>query len=300
MNNENKSKKLIRLCIHLVFIIMCILIIVPFVVTIAISLSNEKDIYTYGYRLIPKKIDLSSYKLLFSAPELILNSYLVTILVVVIGTPLGLLITAMIGYVISRNDYRYKKILTFYVVFTMLFSGGMVSYYMTMTRVLHVQNTLWALILPGLVSAYYVIIMRGFMSDIPREIIESAKIDGASEVKIFARLILPLSKPALATIGLFMSFNYWNEWFNALLFMDGDKIVPLQLLLVRMLNSVDAMTSNPQVLQQMMLFGMDVSTIPTLSLRMATAIVAIGPMLMIFPFFQKYFTKGITLGSVKG
>ncbi|ABX42082.1 carbohydrate ABC transporter permease [Lachnoclostridium phytofermentans] len=300
MKKKNKKSKLVSICIHITFLITCLLIIIPFVLTIGISISSEKDIYTYGYRIIPKNIDLSAYKLLFSAPEVIVNSYLVTILVVVIGAPLGLVMTAMIGYVISRKDYRYKKILTFFVVFTMLFSGGMVSYYMTMTKVLHVQNSLWALILPGLVSAYYIILMRGFMSDIPMEIIESSKIDGASEIKTFTKIILPLSKPALATIGLFMAFNYWNEWYNALLFMDGNKLVPLQLLLVRMLNSVDAMTSNPQVLQQMMMSGMDISTIPTLTLRMATAIVAVGPMLLVFPFFQKYFTKGITLGSVKG
>lgn len=298
--SQKKKINLSKLFIHVVFLIMCIVIIVPFVLIIGISFSSEKDIYSFGYRIIPKNIDLSAYKLLFSAPQVIMNSYTVTILITVIGAPVGLIMTAMIGYVISRKDYRYKKLLTFYVVFTMLFNGGMVSYYMIMTRVLHVQNTLWALILPGLVNAYYIILMRGFMSDIPAEIIESAKIDGAGEIKTFSKIILPLSKPALATIGLFMAFNYWNEWYNALLFMDGNDKIPLQLLLVRMLSSVDAMTSNPQVLQQMMISGMDISTIPTLTLRMATAIVAVGPMLLVFPFFQKYFAKGITLGSVKG
>lgn len=300
MDSKNKKKGAIRFFIHLAFILLCVAIIVPFALLIAISFSSEKDIYSQGYRLIPKNVDLSAYKLLFSAPEVIVNSYIVTILVTIIGSLVGLSITSMIGYVISRKDYRYRKVVTFFVVFTMLFSGGMVSYYLVMTRILHVQNTLWALILPGLVSAYYIILMRGFMSDIPMEIIESAKIDGASEVKIFVKIVFPLSKPALATVGLFIAFNYWNEWYNALLFMDGNKIVPLQLLLVRMLNNVDAMTSNPQVLQQMMISGMDVSAIPTLTLRMATAIVAVGPMLLVFPFFQKFFTKGITLGSVKG
>lgn len=300
MDSTNRKSVAVRFLIHFAFILLCVAIIVPFVLLIAISFSSEKDIYSLGYKLIPEKVDLSAYKLLFSAPEVIINSYIVTIFVTVAGSMAGLVITAMIGYVISRKDYRYRKIATFFVVFTMLFNGGMVSYYLVMTRILHVQNTLWALILPGLVSAYYIILMRGFMSDIPLEIIESAKIDGASEMKIFLRIVLPLSKPALATVGLFIAFNYWNEWYNALLFMDGNKVVPLQLLLVRMLNSVDAMTSNPQVLQQMMISGMDVSSIPTLTLRMATAIVAAGPMLLVFPFFQKFFTKGITLGSVKG
>lgn len=297
---ENKKNRFWNLLIHIVFVVLCATILLPFVLLIAISFSNEKDIYSVGYQLVPKNIDFSAYELLFSAPEVVLRSYAVTVLVTVIGTIIGLLITAMVGYVISRKDYRYRKFITFFVVFTMLFNGGIVSYYIVMTRVLHIQDTLWALILPGLVNAYYVILMRGFMAEIPMEVIESAKMDGANELKTFVKIVMPLSKPALATVGLFIAFNYWNEWYNALLFINGDEIVPLQLLLVRMLNSVDAMTSNPQMLQQMMISGMDVSSIPTLTLRMATAIVAVGPMLLVFPFFQKFFTKGITLGSVKG
>lgn len=300
MRKDGLTYYLSHTFIHLIFLSFCILIIIPFILVFAISFTKEADIYTYGYQLIPKNIDITAYKFVLRAPQIIFNAYKISIIITVVGTIIGLLVTAMIGYCISRKDYKYRRFLTFFIIFTMLFNGGLVSYFIIMTKYLHLNNNLLAIILPGLVSAYYVIIMRGFMSDIPLEIIESVKIDGAREFTIFFRVIIPLSKPALATIGLFIAFNYWNEWFNSMLFIESSNLVPLQLLLVRMLNTIEAITSNPLVLKQMIAMGFKLSDFPSLSVRMATAILVIGPMLIVFPFFQRYFVKGMMLGAVKG
>lgn len=285
--------------IHIVFLSFCTLIIIPFVLIVSISVTREADIYKYGYQLLPRHIDFTAYQFVLNTPQIIFNAYKISIFITFAGTIVGLLATAMAGYCISRKNYRYNRILTFYIIFTMLFNGGLVSYFIVMTRYLHLNNNLFAVILPGLVSAYYIIIMRGFMSEIPSSIIESAKIDGARERTIFFKVILPLSKPALATVGLFIAFNYWNEWFNSMLFIESSDLVPLQLLLVRMLNTIDAITSNPAVLQKMTELGYKLSDFPSLSVRMSTAILVVGPMLIVFPFFQKYFVKGLTLGAVK-
>jgi putative aldouronate transport system permease protein len=203
----------------------------------------------------------------------------------------------MLGYVISRRDFRYRVPATFFIFFTMLFNGGLVPSYILITQYLYLQNTLWALILPSLISPFYIMIMKGFLTKMPFEIIESAKMDGARELRIFFTIILPLSTPALATLGLFISFGFWNSWVPSLLYIDNEKLIPIQLLLVRMLQSLEFLTSNSDFVNQ---FGVDTSELPTLSARMAMAILAGGPMVFIFPFFQKYFVKGLTVGSLKG
>jgi putative aldouronate transport system permease protein len=208
-----------------------------------------------------------------------------------------LLLTAMTAYPISRRDFRYNRPITFYIFFTMLFNGGLIPFYILMTQYLHLKNSLFALIVPALLSPFNIMIMKGFLDKIGKEIIESAKVDGAREIRIFFSIILPLSTPALATLGLFISFGYWNEWYNALLFIDNDRFVPLQLLLVRILTQIEFLANSPlaQVADKLAY-----ANFPTMSVRMAMAILAGGPMLVIFPFFQKYFVKGITVGSLKG
>jgi putative aldouronate transport system permease protein len=203
----------------------------------------------------------------------------------------------MLGYVISRRDFRYRTPATFFIFFTMLFNGGLVPSYILITQYLYLQDTLWALILPALISPFYIMIMKGFLTKMPFEIIESAKMDGARELRIFFAIVLPLSTPALATLGLFISFGFWNSWFPSLLYIDNEKLVPIQLLLVRMLQSLEFLTSNSDFVNQL---GVDTSELPTLSARMAMAILAGGPMVFIFPFFQRYFVKGLTVGSLKG
>jgi putative aldouronate transport system permease protein len=283
--------------IHFFFIVVCSLIVIPFLLVIAVSVSSEQSIIQNGYRFIPDVFSLEAYKIVFEAPQTIFRAYGVTIMITVIGTIISLLMTALMAYPISRKDFRYNRPLTFYVFFTMLFNGGLIPFYILMTQHLHLKNTLAALIVPLLLSPFNILIMKGFLDKISIEIIESAKIDGAREFRIFFRIILPLSTPALATLGLFIAFAYWNDWFNALLFIDNDKYVPLQLLLVRIISKAEFLANSPMASAADKL---QFAQFPTLSVRMAMAIVAGGPMLVVFPFFQKYFVKGIAVGSLKG
>jgi ABC-type sugar transport system, permease component len=283
--------------LHLFFTVLSIAVILPFLLVIAVSFTDEKSLTEHGYQFIPSDFSLSAYRYMLDSPDIIFRAYGVTMLVTVVGTLVSLLITAMTAYVVSRPDYRYNRITTFYVFFTMLFSGGLVPSYILVTQYLHLKDSLLALILPILLSPFNIMVMKGFLSKIPLEVIESAKMDGAKEYRIFFRIILPLATPALATLGLLIAFAYWNEWFNAMLYIDDPNKVPLQLLLVRTLNSIEFITTNSEFAQQL---GIDLSDFPNNSARMAIAVLAGGPMLVIFPFFQRFFVKGLTVGSLKG
>ncbi|MHA6483555.1 carbohydrate ABC transporter permease [Paenibacillus sp. strain BS8-2] len=283
--------------ITLFLTILCLMVALPFVLVIVISLTSETSLVQNGYQFIPKQWSIEAYRITFAEPDPLIRGYLVTILITVVGTVMSLLLTAMTAYPISRRDFRYNRPITFYIFFTMLFNGGLIPFYILMTQYLHLKNSLFALIVPALLSPFNIMIMKGFLDKIGKEIIESAKVDGAREIRIFFRIILPLSTPALATLGLFIAFGYWNEWYNALLFIDNDRFVPLQLLLVRILTQIEFLANSPlaQVADKLAY-----ANFPTMSVRMAMAILAGGPMLIIFPFFQKYFVKGITVGSLKG
>lgn len=283
--------------VNLFFIVVSICMSVPFLLVISVSLSSEASLVKHGFQFIPSDATFTAYRYILRIPSIIVRAYGVTGFVTVIGTIFGLLITSMIAYAISRPDYKYRNITSFYVFFTMLFGGGLVPYYILMTRYLHVKDTIWVLVLPGLLSAWNVMILKGFFAKIPMEIIESAKIDGAREWRIFFTIILPLSTPALATMGLLIAFWYWNDWFQALLFIEDPKLVPLQLLLVRMLNSMEVITQN---LSKFGLGDLDIKQFPTMSVRMAMVVLAAGPMMFVFPFFQRYFVQGLTVGSLKG
>ncbi|MBP3962333.1 carbohydrate ABC transporter permease [Paenibacillus lignilyticus] len=283
--------------INAFFLIVSALIVLPFLLVIAVSITSENSLVQNGYRFIPSEFSLEAFRIVLKQPTIMLRGYGVTIAITVIGTVIALLLTALTAYPISRRDFRYNRPLTFYVFFTMLFSGGLIPFYILMTQYLHLKNTLGALIIPLLLSPYNILIMKGFLDKISLEIIESAKVDGSSETRIFIQIILPLSTPALATLGLFISFAYWNDWFTSLLFIDNDKFVPLQLLLVRILSQIEFLANSPLAEAASKL---QFANFPTLSVRMAMAILAGGPMLVIFPFFQKFFVKGITVGSLKG
>jgi putative aldouronate transport system permease protein len=291
------SSKNVQVLINAFFVVVCFLIAVPFLLVIAISVSSEESLYEYGYQFIPKEWSLEAYRIVFEKPDPLIKGYGVTILITVVGTAVSLFMTALMAYPISRRDFRYNRPVTFYVFFTMLFNGGLIPFYILMTQYLHLKNSLAALIIPAVMNPFNIMIMKGFLDKISMEIIESAKIDGAREFRIFFRIILPLSTPVLATLGLFIAFGYWNEWFNALLFIDNDKYIPLQLLLVRILSQAEFLANSPMAeVSDKLRFAQ----FPTLTVRMAMAIVASGPMLLVFPFFQKYFVKGITVGSLKG
>ncbi len=290
------SEKVSKLVIHAFFIILSLVFIVPIWTLVSISLTSNVDIVNYGYQLIPKTVDWGAYEYIFTSARDVLTAYKVTIISTAVGTIVATIIGAMCAYTISRYDFAYRSKVTFYMFFTMLFGGGMVPSYILMTQYLQVQNTYWALILPGMINVWNVFIMRTFFQQIPSSIIESATIDGASEMKIFISIIVPLSTPALATIGLLQMLGYWNSWTPAMLYITKADLYPLQYLLQSMLRDMQ------QIIKNMELTGMaiDTSNLPMESMRMAMAVLAVGPILLVFPFFQKYFVQGLTVGSVKG
>lgn len=295
MIQKKSSKLLSSIIIHTVLMIFAVLCIIPIIAVISISFSNETDIALKGYSLIPRGFTTRAYDMIFKNPSQIINSYLVSIMITVMGGILGVLVVSLIAYPLSRKDFYYRKKLTFYVFFTMLFNGGLVPWYIVITKYLHLQNTIWVLILPYIAIPWYILLLRTYFSKIPMSIIESAKIDGASEFKIFFRMILPLSKPALATIGLFIILQYWNDWWLSLLYIEKESLIPLQYMLYRIMNNIQFLTTQMQTGAVSVKMG----DLPNESARMAMCIIAAGPMLFIFPFFQKYFVKGLTVGAVK-
>lgn len=281
--------------INIFFSLLSIAIVIPLLLVVAISITDESKLLDHGYHLIPEKISFAAYDLILQSPKQLLTAYGVTVVVTVIGTIVSVLFTSMLAYSISRKDYRYRRPTTLFVFFTMLFNGGLVPFYILVTQYLHLKDSIWALIIPYLLNPFYVLIMKGFLDKLPQEVFESAKIDGASELRIFATIVLPLSLPALATVGLFISFVYWNDWWLGLLFINEPKLVPLQLLLYRIMNTIEFLTNNISLVN----VQIDLSTFPSLSARMAMAVLAAGPMMFVFPFFQRYFVAGLTVGSVK-
>lgn len=271
-----------------------VLCLVPFVMLISGSFTSEEAIVKYGYGIIPKEFSLAAYKLLFKYPQDIIRAYGVSIFVTVVGTGLGLFITTMTAYVLSRKDFKYRNKLAFFFYFTTLFNGGILSMYIFMVRYLHLKNNYLALILPLIINAFYLIVMRTFINSIPDSISESARIDGAGDFTIFIKLILPLSKAGLATIGLFYALDYWNDWYHAMLYMTDYKKYPLQYMLYSMISTTEALSRISQVTNVAMV------EVPSNSLKLTMTVVATGPIILVYPFVQKYFVKGITIGAVKG
>ncbi|WP_027092936.1 carbohydrate ABC transporter permease [Cohnella thermotolerans] len=268
----------------------------PFLMVISGSLSTEKDIVNNGYSLIPRHVTLDSYKILLLGSNRILDAYGVSILVTSIGTALSVVVNGMGGYVMGRRSFKYRNILSIYVIITMLFSGGLVPWYIICVRYLDLKDTLWAMILPPLANAFNMFLIRNFMQSIPEDLYESAKIDGASEYRIFFRLIAPLSVPVLATVGLFVALGYWNDWFLGLMFIDKSELQPLQLLLRALISNVEFLKSsgNAAAMQRI------APAIPSESIKMALTVITIGPIVFLYPFVQRYFVKGLMVGAVKG
>lgn len=282
---------------HIIMIVLCVLVIFPLVLLIMSSLSQESDVIKYGYSIIPRQLDLTAYQYIFGEGS-IFHSYLVTVLVTLVGTVISVIMTTMISYTLTVPGLPGKGILSFYVLFTMLFSGGLVPSYMMWCNMFHIKNTVWALLLPTLLcNAFHIMITRSyFQNNIPGEILESARIDGMTEFGIFFKIVLPLSVPIIATIGFMKALMYWNDWTNSLYYITEKKLVGIQALLNNML-------TNAQYLAQSMDASMtatDAVNIPSLTLRMAIAVVGMLPMIVLYPFFQKYYMKGLTVGAVKG
>lgn len=277
--------------VHLTLALLGIICLIPMLLVISVSLSDETRLAVEGYSLLPVDFTLSSYEYVLRQPQQILRAYGVTIVVTAIGTIVGLLLSSLLAYALSRKDYRLRNILSFYVFFTLLFTGGMVPFYILVTRYLGLKDNILALILPYLVTAWYVLILRTSFAQLPTDLLDAARIDGAGEWRIFFQIVLPLSKPVLATIGLFYILRFWNDWFLALLFIDTASLYPLQYLLYNLMANISFLASNPQTT------GIP---IPVQSARMAMAVLAFGPALFAFLLLQKYFVRGITVGGLKG
>ena len=289
------SSRIVFNIISYVFItLLAALCVLPFVMLISGSFSSEQAIRFNGYSILPQEFTTEAYGVIFKSPEKVLRAYGVTIFITAVGTILGLFLLTMTAYVISRQDFKYRNKISFFFYFTTLFNGGMISTYIFYIQYLHLKDNFLALILPGIMNVFYLLIMRSFVNTVPTALIESAKIDGAGEFRIFVQIVLPLLKSGLATIGLFMALGYWNDWYNAMLYMNTETKFPLQYMLYNMLQKQQALAAiSSQV-------GIKVENLPSNSLKLAMAVVATGPIILFYPFVQKYFVKGITIGSVKG
>lgn len=294
----NQIKKSTNVFFNIIFIILSALCIFPIVFVFSISISSETSIQKNGYQLIPQELSAAAYQFLWNERGTILHATFISILVTALGIILSVLLTTTMGYVVSRNTYKLKSVYTWVIFIPMIFNGGMLAGYVVNTNILHLRNSIWALILPLAVSPFNIVICKTFFkTTIPDSIVESAKIDGAGQLRIFAQIILPISKPIIATIALFAAFGYWNDWFQASLYISDKNLQTLQSMLNNIQNNIEYIANNPYgglSLQQYK------ASMPTESVRMAIAIIIVVPIACVYPFFQKYFISGLTIGSVKG
>lgn len=289
-----------KILIHIFFIILSLSFILPFCLIIGISLSHEADLSQFGYRLIPKKIVFTAYQYVFANPKSIRDAYIVTAAQSFIGTALSVLVMSLCAYPLAIKNYKLRGVTTFFIFFTMLFSGGLIPSYILNTQYLHMKDTFWIYIFPGLANGFQIIVFRTFFQDLPPSLIESAKIDGASELRVFFQIIYPLSTPVLATIALFNVLDRWNVWYTTMIYINNQKLYTLQYLLQRILLEAEFIKNLTRDLPVTISQQHTAVGAPTESMKFAMCVVAAGPMLLIFPFFQKYFASGLTVGAVKG
>ncbi len=288
------SDKIIRTFGYVIITIYALACVFPFLIIIGTSFTSEEVIRAEGVKLIPVDFTLKAYEMVCKGGA-IWYSYLLTIVLTVIGTFVGLSIIAMTGYALQRKDFPFRNAISFFIYFTSLFQAGLAPYYLLMVQTYHLKDNYLAVLLPLLMSPWLIILMKNFVKAIPHEITESGKIDGAGDMKIFTALILPMLKPALATIGLFLALGYWNEWYQSSLFLSSKvDVKPLQYTLYEVVNKLDQL-KNSVAGQYITL-----ADIPQESIKMANAVLATGPIIFLYPFVQKYFIGGITVGAVKG
>lgn len=289
-----KKLNVVTVLSYLIVISVALICFIPFWLIVIGSFSKESDIVASGYALWPKNFSLESYKMVFQIPSKIIQAYKVSAFITVGGTFIGLILTSMSAYVLMRKDFKYRNFMAMLFYFPSIFSGGMLPSYLLVVKYLGLKDNIMALILPALLSAWNIFMMRNFMKDIPNSIMESAKLDGANDFMIFIKLYLPLSKAGLATIGLFIALGYWNDWYRAMLYINKPSLYPLQYLLYTMLSSVKGLQ------EAAALAGIAIPAMPAETFKMAMAVVTTGPILLLYPFVQRYFVKGITVGAVKG
>ena len=294
----NKIKPVTNGLFNAMFAVLSFVCIFPFFFVLMLSISSEQSLRTNGYALIPSEFSLAAYEFLWNERDMILTSLLVSIVVTVLGTVIGVLLTTMMGYVLSRPQFKLRGFLQWVVFIPMIFTGGMVANYVVVANMLHLNDTIWCLVLPLAVSSWNVTISKTFFRQtIPDSIIESAKIDGASQLTIFARIVVPISKPVFATVALFLTFGYWNDWLQASLYVTKDSLRGLQPLLNQIMGQLQYLANNPSAGLSLQQYK---ASMPSESVRMAIATIIVIPIACAYPFFQKYFISGLTVGAVKG
>lgn len=294
----NQINPTTNMVFHILLFLLGAICIIPFLFVIIISFTDEQTLLLNGYSFIPEKWSLNAYHYIMSGGSTVIKSYGITIFVTVVGTLLTLFLTATYAYALSRKNYAYKKFFTKLAMIPMLFSGGLVASYMVMTQVLHLKNSIWALILPLALGSYNIIILRTFFkTSVPDAVIESAKIDGASEWRLFLQVVIPMSLPGLATIGLFATLGYWNDWYQAMLYIDEPSKMPLQYLLMRLEKNIEFLNTNKASLG---IKGVELAnSLPKETIKMAIVVISTLPIIFAYPFFQRYFINGLTIGAVK-
>jgi len=293
---EDSYMKGFRIVAVIVIVCASLACLFPFLLIISASFTQNESIIREGYKLVPSVFSMEGYRTVFQFPKQVLDAYSVTVFTTIVGTTLGLFLMTMAGYVLQRRDFKYRNIFSFFIYFTTLFGGGLVPWYILITKYLKLTDTLTVLIYPGLMTPFLIILMKNFIrSAVPDEVVESAKIDGANDFTIYSRIVLQLSMPGIATVGLFLALHYWNDWFTSSLFINDTSKYQLQYYLYNVINTMSFIAG--------MGAGTGISLgqeLPTESTKMAMSIIVTGPILLLYPFVQRYFVKGLTIGAVKG
>ncbi|MFC3800062.1 carbohydrate ABC transporter permease [Cohnella sp. GCM10012308] len=298
MSNEFANSKLnaapfFTFISYAIVSIIALVCLIPFVVLLAGAFSSESAVLRDGYWFWPRDFSLEAFKYIFRYPGDLLSAYKVSLIVTIVGTAVSLFVSTMAAYVIGRKELKHRNKLSFFLFFTTLFSGGLAPYYIWLSSNLHLSNTYAVLMLGPMFNVMYILILRSFIKgSVPEPLIESARIDGAGEFRIFLQMVLPLSKPALASIGVFTALAYWNDWWTAMMFTSKDSLIPLQYLLYKMLSSINLSAAMAQHVTSL--------DAPKETFKLAMTVIATGPILLLFPFVQKYFVSGVTIGAVKG
>ena len=298
MKHVNSEKRFQMVCcvIMILFAVFCL---APFLLMISASVTEENALINEGYKFIPSKLSFAAYQYLWAKRETIGRAYLVTIVVTIVGTLTNVIITSMFAYPLSRKDFKARNAIAFFIFFTMLFSGGMTASYIIWTQTFHIKNTIWALLLPNyLMSGMNVLLVRNYYSSSsPSEILEAARMDGAGEMKIYSKIMLPLSKPVIITISVFAGMAYWNDWSNAMYYISNQRLYSINAYLNNLQNNIKLLTMQSSMTEGANLQGLQ---LPTVGARMAIAMIAVLPVLIIFPFIQSQIIKGVVIGGVKG
>lgn len=300
MNRFTQISKPVNAAFSVLFTVLALSCFVPFLFVVVISLTDHAAIVKNGYQFIPEQWSLQAYKSLFENATSVFNAIFISVTVTVAGTIIGVLMNAVMGYVLSRQRFALRGVYTYLIFIPMLFNGGLTASYLVNTQILHLRNSIWALILPVAVNSFYIIVFRTFFtSTVPEALIESAKIDGASQLRIFFRIVLPISLPVMATCGLFLAFGYWNDWQNAMLYVNStEKLWPMQYMLMRIEKDIMFLANNPYMTDTT--WAALRATLPEDGIRMALVVLTVLPIALVYPFFQKYFISGLTVGAVKG